>query len=563
MDEEQQDEERGSTRAALLGAAGALALSGAIAGGVTSPQRALADSATTQADSSGKVLTINPTSFADVVEHVRSAVVSVKVKMTETADNSEGGEGGAPQMPQLKPGDPLERFFKQFGDRGNKFKQQQKPHLTQAQGSGFFISPDGYVVTNNHVVEHATEVTLVTDDGTTLPAKVIGTDKKTDLALLKVTKDGTYPYVPWASKSPRVGDWVIAVGNPFGLGGTVTAGIVSARGRDIGAGPYDDFLQIDAPVNRGNSGGPTFNAAGQVVGVNTAIFSPSGGSVGIGFAIPSEVAQTVIHDLETKGSVARGWIGVQIQPVTDEIADSLGLKSTKGALVAEAQPSGPASAAGIKSGDVILAVDGQKVDGPRELARKIAGLGPDAKAKLSFWHEGKEQSTDVKLGTLPNSDKVAKAEIEGDQDKATVAALGLQLAPAASVPGAGSEGVVVADVDQDSSAAQKGLKVGDVILEAGGIKVSKPSEITNVIASANKDGRKAILLRVKNDQGVRFVALGDRKSDGLNLGSSRRGWRRRSRPTSAGSDLAARDVHDTACSSPWKPLYVVDANSDR
>ena len=497
-----------STRAALFGAAGALALSGALVGGFAGPHKAFADA---QPDSSSRVLTVNPTSFADVVEHVRNAVVSVKVKMTETSENSEeGGENESPQMPQMKPGDPLERFFKQFGERGNKFHQQAKPHMTQAQGSGFFITADGYVVTNNHVVEHATEVTLVTDDGTTLPAKVIGTDKKTDLALLKVTKAGTYPFVPWASKSPRVGDWVIAVGNPFGLGGTVTAGIVSARGRDIGAGPYDDFLQIDAPVNRGNSGGPTFNAAGQVVGVNTAIFSPSGGSVGIGFAIPSEVAQTVIHDLETKGSVARGWIGVQIQPVTDEIAESLGLKTTKGALVAEAQPTGPASAAGIKSGDVILGVDGQKVDGPRELARKIAGMGPDAKATLSFWHDGKEKSADVKLGTLPNSDKTAKAEIDGDQQdtsKATVAAMGLQLAPASSVPGAGSEGVVVADVDQDSAAAQKGLKVGDVILEAGGEKVSKPSEITGVIANAKKDGRKAILLRVKSEQGIRFVAL--------------------------------------------------------
>ena len=298
---------RVNLRAALLGATGALALSAAVVGGGFGPHRAFAEATANQAQPGG-VLTINPTSFADVVEHVRNAVVSVKVKMTESADNAEEGEGEAPQLPQLKPGDPLERFFKQFGDRGNKF-HQQKPKTTQAQGSGFFITADGYLVTNNHVVEHASEVTLVTDDGTTLPAKVIGTDKKTDLALLKVTKSGTYPFVPWASKAPRVGDWVIAVGNPFGLGGTVTAGIVSARGRDIGAGPYDDFLQIDAPVNRGNSGGPTFNAQGQVVGVNTAIFSPSGGSVGIGFAIPAEVATNVIHDLETKGSVARGWIG--------------------------------------------------------------------------------------------------------------------------------------------------------------------------------------------------------------------------------------------------------------
>ena len=502
---------RMALKSILLGAAGALALSGAIAGGFALPHAAYAEapvSAPTPAAANDHTITVNPTSFADVVEHVRNAVVSVKVKMNETGDGEEGEGGEQQQMPQFKPGDPLERFFKQFGNKNGANPHATKPHVTQAQGSGFFITADGYLVTNNHVVEHATEVTLVTDDGTTLPAKVIGTDKKTDLALLKVTKPGTYPVVHWASKAPRVGDWVIAVGNPFGLGGTVTAGIVSARGRDIGAGPYDDFLQIDAPVNRGNSGGPTFNADGQVVGVNTAIFSPSGGSVGIGFAIPSEVAQTVIKDLMTSGKVARGWIGVQIQPVTDEIAESLGLKSTKGALVAEAQPTGPASAAGIKSGDVILGVDGEKVDGPRELARKIASLGPDAKASLTFWHQGSEKTADVKLGTLPNSDQVAKAEISGDEDKATTAALGLQLAPAASIPGAGSDGVVIADVDADSSAAQKGLKVGDVILEVGGQKVSKPSDITSVIAAAKKDGRKAVLLRVKNDQGTHFVALG-------------------------------------------------------
>ena len=495
---------RTSVRASLLGAAGALALSGALAGGMVESRSARADAPA----SADHVITVNPTSFADVVEHVRNAVVSVKVKMSETGSgDSEDGADQQQQMPQFQPGDPLERFFKQFGQRGQG-QHPTKPHITQAQGSGFFITPDGYLVTNNHVVEHATEVTLVTDDGTTLPAKVIGTDKKTDLALLKVTKPGTYPYVAFAPTAPRVGDWVIAVGNPFGLGGTVTAGIVSARGRDIGAGPYDDFLQIDAPVNRGNSGGPTFNGAGQVVGVNTAIFSPSGGSVGIGFAIPSEVAQNVIQDLKTKGTVARGWIGVQIQPVTDEIAESLGLKSTKGALVAEASPTGPASGAGIKSGDIILGVDGQKVDGPRELARKIASLGPDAKATLSYWHEGAEKTTDVKLGTLPNNDQVAKAEISGDEDKSTVAAFGMQLAPAASIPGAGKDGVVVADVDQDGAAAQKGLKVGDVILEAGGQKVSKPSDITAIISGAKKDGRKAVLLRVKNDQGVRFIALG-------------------------------------------------------
>ena len=257
---------RMASRTTLLGAVGVFALSGAIVGGFALPHTAFAEAPPAQTTAeTDHVITVNPTSFADVVEHVRNAVVSVKVKMNETAEAEDGqsdGDQQQQQMPPIKPGDPLERFFKQFGNKNGQFQHPAKPKMTQAQGSGFFITGDGYVVTNNHVVEHATEVTLVTDDGTILPAKVIGTDKKTDLALLKVTKPGTYPFVPWASKAPRVGDWVVAIGNPFGLGGTVTAGIVSARGRDIGAGPYDDFLQIDAPVNRGNSGGPTFNGAG-------------------------------------------------------------------------------------------------------------------------------------------------------------------------------------------------------------------------------------------------------------------------------------------------------------
>ncbi len=283
------------------------------------------------------------------------------------------------------------------------------PRVGMAQGSGFLISSDGYIVTNNHVVENATDVQVSMQDGRTIPATVVGTDKKTDLALLKLKTGSNYPYVQWGSSVPRVGDWVIAVGNPFGLGGTVTAGIVSARGRDIGAGPYDDFLQIDAPVNRGNSGGPTFNTEGQVVGINTAIFSPSGGSVGIGFAIPTEVAKGVIQELKDKGMVARGWLGIQIQPVTADIADSLGLKDTKGALVAEPQKGSPAGEAGIKSGDVITAVNNEAVDGPKELSRKIAGMGPDKKVELTVWHEGSQETVDVTLGTLPN-DQQAKAD---------------------------------------------------------------------------------------------------------------------------------------------------------
>jgi len=481
---------RHEIRAVLLGTVAALALAGMNVGGISQARAATAQSEVTQA--------VSPVSFADVVDHVRGAVVSVKVKTTEAPDSEDELE-----TPHITPGDPLERFFKHFGEEGS---HHVKPHVTQAQGSGFLISSDGFIVTNNHVVENATEVSVTLDDGKIVPATIVGTDKKTDLALLKLKQGGTYQFVEFAKSTPRVGEWVIAVGNPFGLGGTVTAGIISARGRDIGAGPYDDFLQIDAPVNRGNSGGPSFNSQGQVVGVNTAIFSPSGGSVGIGFAIPADTAQNVIAALKDKGSVARGWIGVQIQPVTAEIADSLGLKSNKGALVAEAQPDSPATAAGIKSGDVILGIDGERIDGPRDLAKRVAALGPGKKADLIYWHDGSEKTTSVKLGSLPD-DKEAAAHPATSQDKDSFSGLGLSLAPASSVQGAGSHGVVVADLDPDGVAAQKGLQIGDIILEAGGRAVNQPADVKAVLAEAKKDNRKAVLLRVKGSEGTHFVAI--------------------------------------------------------
>ncbi|WP_395665666.1 Do family serine endopeptidase [Methylocella sp.] len=496
-------------RAALLGAVAAAVVTGSVAGSFVGAPVAVAETAAPALTASA-----HPTSFADVVDHVRDAVVSVKVKIANASDD-EDDEDAAPRgrIPRLEPGDPLERFFRRFGQPGGPggpggpFGQQGRPHQqAQAQGSGFIISPDGYVVTNNHVVEKASDVTLTTDDGKTLHATVVGTDKKTDLALLKIKEPGTYPHVKFAGATPRVGDWVIAVGNPFGLGGTVTAGIVSARGRDIGAGPYDDFLQIDAPVNRGNSGGPAFNSQGEVVGVNTAIFSPSGGSVGIGFAIPAETAQTIVSTLKDKGSVSRGWIGVQIQPVTDEVADSLGLKAAKGALVADAQANAPAAEAGIKSGDVILGVNGERIDGPRDLAKRVAAIGPGAKAELLYWRGGSEKTVSVKLGSLPD-DREASNKATGMTENSALAGLGLKLAPAASVQGAGGEGVVVADVDPDGPAGQKGVRVGDVILEAGGKTVAKPSDIASVLADAKKEGRKAVLLRVKNAEGARFVAV--------------------------------------------------------
>ncbi len=491
-------------RAALLGTVAILALGGAYAGNVELPHTtftapARAETATTPPTAQAPLQA--PAGFADIVDRVKGAVVSIKVKMTET------GETKDMDMPDVKPGSPLYRFFKRFGGETPFEFRETHPHVTMAQGSGFFISPDGYIVTNDHVVENATDVQVVMDNGKVLPAKVVGTDKKTDLALLKVTTGSNYPYVQFAPKTPRVGDWVLAVGNPFGLGGTVTAGIVSARGRDIGAGPYDDFIQIDAPVNRGNSGGPTFDTQGQVVGVNTAIYSPSGGSVGIGFAIPADVVQNVVTALKEHGKVTRGWIGVQIQPVTADIAESMGLKSTKGALVAEVQPNGPAKAAGVGVGDVIVAVNGDKIDGPRELARKIAALGPNAKADLLIWHDGAQKTLTMTLGTLPNQ-QVAKADTEPSTTTSNpLSSYGLTLAPADQVPGAGKQGVVVTEIDPDGAAAQKGLQVGDVILEAGGKTVSRPSEVSAVIDDAKKDGRKAVLLRIKNGDETHFVAL--------------------------------------------------------
>jgi serine protease Do len=494
---------RTPVRALMLGAAGAVAFAGVAGSLALLPAHAEAP-VTQGANFAG------PPSFADMVDKVKGAVVAVKVSVIEKAD-AEGrgmdGEGLPPGMPPLSPDDPLFRFFKRFGGPNGAPHGGGRPHKGQALGSGFIISADGYVVTNNHVVDGATDVTLTLEGGKTVAARIVGVDKKTDLALLKITEAGTYPYVQFADSMPRVGDWVIAVGNPFGLGGTVTAGIVSARGRDIGSGPYDDFLQIDAAVNRGNSGGPTFNARGDVVGVNTAIYSPSGGSVGIGFAVPSEVARDVISALKDKGSVARGYMGVQIQPVTPEIAESLGLKSTKGALVAQAQPNTPAVAAGIASGDVIVAVNGDKVEAPRDLSRKIAGLGPNATAELTFLRNGVEKTASVKLGQLP-ADKEAKADIKPEAAaKTALAGFGLSLSPASNVPGAGKEGVVVTDLDPDGAAAQKGLRPGDVILDAGGRPVAGPDDVVKALDSAKKEGRRAVLLRVRTGENTHFLAL--------------------------------------------------------
>jgi serine protease Do len=376
------------------------------------------------------------------------------------------------------------------------------------QGSGFFISADGYAVTNNHVVEGADKIEVTTDAGKTYTAKLIGTDSRTDLALIKVDGSSGFPFARLSEGKARIGDWVLAVGNPFGLGGTVTAGIVSARGRDIGSGPYDDFIQIDAPVNKGNSGGPAFNMQGEVVGVNTAIYSPSGGSVGIAFSIPAASVKNVIAQLKDKGAVSRGWIGVQIQPVTQDIADSMGLKQVEGALVAEPQKDGPAAKAGVASGDVITAVNGQSIKDARELARVIGGLAPGSAVKLDMLRNGKSKVVNLALGQLPNAQE-AKADADADSQGSTmdVPRLGMTVAPADKVGGAGERGVVVTKVDPKSAAADRGFKRGDVILEVAGKSVATPSDVREALEAARADKKNSALIRLRSGDASRYVAV--------------------------------------------------------
>jgi serine protease Do len=406
----------------------------------------------------------------------------------------------------FQPGSPMEKFFKQFGFPGIPDGMPQGKKVISGEGSGFFISPDGYAVTNNHVVDHAKTVQVKTDDGATYKAKVIGTDPKTDLALIKIESDKTFPYVNFAGHEPRVGDWVVAVGNPFGLGGTVTAGIVSARGRDIGSGPYDDYIQIDAPINKGNSGGPAFNMNGNVIGVNTAIFSPSGGSVGIGFDIPATTAKMVVAQLKEHGYVNRAWLGVQIQPVTADIADSLGLKKAEGALVDQPQAASPAAKAGIKAGDVITAVNDKPVKGSRELAQTIGMMTPGTTIKLTLLRRGEAKNMQLTLGKMPN-ERTAKAETDSKTSENGVPHLGLKLAPSSDVAGAGGKGVAVVGVDPDGPAAEHGFQTGDVILDVGGKTVANAADVRRAMSEARAGGKHDVLMRVKTADGTRFVAL--------------------------------------------------------
>jgi serine protease Do len=467
-------------------------------------------------------------SFSDVVAAVQPAVVSVRVQSNiQNTSNDESNFSfnfGGRDFNDLPDDHPLKRFFKEFGGpggpggpneearppRGPKGHGRHEGRLRPtSQGSGFFISEDGYIVTNNHVVDDGAAFTIVMNDGKELDAKLVGKDSRTDLALLKIENPKQkFTYVKFADdEKSRVGDWVVAVGNPFGLGGTVTAGIISARGRDIGSGPYDDYLQIDAAVNRGNSGGPDFNLSGEVVGINTAIFSPSGGNVGIAFAIPASVAKDVIEKLKDGGTVERGWLGVQIQPVTDDIADSLGLSEASGALVVSPQAGSPGEKAGIKQGDVVTAVNGEPVKDPRDLARRIAAFAPDTTVDVALWREGKATEVKVKLGELPTEQASAAEGTEEDAAPAPaveqeLANLGLSVRPSED-----GKGLAIVDVDPDSDAADKGMKAGETITSVNNQEVSSVADVQKVVDQAKKDGRTRALFQVQSESGSRFVAL--------------------------------------------------------
>lgn len=439
--------------------------------------------------------------FADLVEQVQPAVVSVKVEGKARLSSFDGSRDrsfrGFPR------GHGMEEFFRQFEDRfgGGEFKRPRRK--AASAGSGFVISADGYIVTNNHVIDGGNEITVTFSNGDEYEAELIGSDSKTDLALLKIDAKGkSFSFVKFSEDKVRVGDWVVAVGNPFGLGGTVTTGVISARGRNIGSGPYDNFLQIDAAINKGNSGGPAFNLNGEVIGVNTAIYSPSGGSVGIGFAIPASLAQEVIEDLKDDGNVTRGWLGVVIQPVTKDIAESLGLDNTDGVIVADVQADSPAKKAGLRTGDTILTLDGKAVKSPRDLARKVAGIKPGSSSELEIIRNDARMTKSVKIGVLPGEKKAAsKDRSDRKVGKTSLTSLGLALAPT------GDEGVRILDVDPDGPAADRGLRRGDEILEVAGIEVTEPNDVVNAIKRADRKGRNSVLMLVRTRDGQRFVAV--------------------------------------------------------
>jgi serine protease Do len=458
-----------------------------------------------------------PESFADLIDQVGPSVVLITAKEPRT--ESETADSSTPQLPEQFREGPLRDFFERFFEHGMPGVPMPEPHGNRtALGSGFIISSDGIVVTNNHVVGESKKIEITLKDGSHFPARLLGKDDKTDLAVLKISADRPLPTVGWGdSDKMRVGDWVVAVGNPFGLAGTATAGIVSSRGRDLGAGPYDDFIQIDAPLNSGNSGGPLFNSDGQVVGVNTAIFTPNGGSIGIGFAIPSNIAEKIVAQLQEKGSVQRGWLGVAIQPVTPEVADSLGLKKPEGALVATVTEGSPAEKAGVRQGDVVLGFNGTPVTTPRELSRAVADSDVHSKRTLTVWRDNREVTLDVRLGEMPR--QVASAEerpaksAQPQRGGVELSALGLTLVPIDNATRAryglpkNVKGALVASVDESADAAEKGLQPGDVITRVNQEAVAGPSDVVGAVEKARAAHRKSVLLLVEREGNQRFVAV--------------------------------------------------------
>ncbi|MCC7273757.1 MAG: DegQ family serine endoprotease [Alphaproteobacteria bacterium] len=446
--------------------------------------------------------------FADLAERVSPAVVNVS-----TTQRISARQGVMPDMPQFPEGSPFNEFFKRFFEQGpgrqGRGGDDAPARRARSLGSGFVIDASGFVVTNNHVVDGAQDIDVTMQDGTELKAKLIGRDPKTDLALLKVDAGRPLPYVNLGdSDRSRVGDWVVAVGNPFGLGGTVTVGVLSARGRDLRSGPFDDYLQIDASINRGNSGGPTFNLAGDVIGINTAIYSPNGGSVGIGFAVPSNLARPVIEQLKATGRVERGWLGVAIQPVSPDIAESLGLDKPRGAMVANVQPDSPALKAGVRQGDVIVRFDGRPIERVRDLTQAVAATHAGKSSDVVVWRDGREVRLSAAIGPMPT--ETASARESADEPRGQ---LGLSLAPLDrnarrenGVP-QNVKGVLVTDVAADSPAADKGIQAGDVIVKVGNRAVSTPDEVAERVAAAQGERRKSVLLLINRQGNERFVAL--------------------------------------------------------
>jgi serine protease Do len=444
-----------------------------------------------------------PDSFADLAERLSPAVVNIST--SQVLDPREMEIPGVPED------SPLNDFFDEF------LEQQQggRPQRVQSLGSGFVIDPDGIVITNNQVIDGADRIEVTFIDGTTLPAEVEGTDPKTDLAVLRVKSDKKLPYVELGdSDKARVGDWVIAIGNPFGLGGTVTAGIISALNRDIHAGNYDDFIQTDAAINRGNSGGPLFDLDGRVVGVNSAIISPSGASVGIGFAVPTSTVKPIVDQILKYGETRRGWIGVRIQTVTPEIAESLGLGTARGALVAGVSPGGPAAAAGLETGDIVLAFDGRNIETMRDLPRVVAEATIGSSADVQIFRDGETLTRRIEVARLENEDDETSETSETEPagpEKTVVLGLGLSelnddLRRRFGVSDE-TEGVLVTDVDPLSAAAEKGVRPGDVIVQVAQRAVSSPEDVEAIVLSEEKSGRNSVLLRLSAGGNIRFVAL--------------------------------------------------------